>query len=99
MMAAMQGTIAQERPVLTSSAAQNFAPAATAFRAEHASPQNSESATPGPAPSAQMLVMVVHSEERDEAGMIFWSVRVVRWMVFRPQTQDRVVDPQVPSKT
>lgn len=53
---------------------------------------------PYPSPN-QMLVMVVHTEQRDESGMVFWSVRVVELMVFRPQTQDRVIDPQVPAKT
>jgi hypothetical protein len=48
---------------------------------------------------AQMLVMVVHTEQRDESGVVLWSVRIVRWMVFNPQTQNRVVDPQIPTKT
>jgi beta-lactamase regulating signal transducer with metallopeptidase domain len=50
-------------------------------------------------PPSDMLVMVVHTEQRSEAGTVFWSVRVVQWMVFHPQTQDRVIDPQVPAKT
>jgi len=49
--------------------------------------------------SAQMLVVVVHSEQQDEAGNVFWSVRVMRWVVFHPQAPGRNIDPQVPAKT
>jgi beta-lactamase regulating signal transducer with metallopeptidase domain len=48
---------------------------------------------------AQMLVMVVHTEQRDESGVVLWSIGIVRWMVFHPQTQNRVVDTQIPTKT
>jgi hypothetical protein len=46
----------------------------------------------------QTLVMVVHTEQHDEAGNVFWSVRVVRWVVFHPEPNQNV-DTLVPAKT
>ena len=93
-------TIAPVRTVVQTAPGQNSVPRLTAFNADQASSEQAAQATqPAQAPAAQMLVMVVHTEQRDESGAIFWSVRVVRWMVFHPQTQDRVTDPQVPAKT
>jgi beta-lactamase regulating signal transducer with metallopeptidase domain len=103
--AAQETTIAPVRTVVHTAAAQNPAPTITALKGGRTlSEQTSQSAPLTQAAShtqsaAQMLVMVVHTEQRDESGAIFWSVRVVRWMVFHPQTHERVTDPQVPAKT
>jgi beta-lactamase regulating signal transducer with metallopeptidase domain len=88
-------TIAPERTAVTA----NNSPELTAFNAEWTLPDRATNTAPATPPAAQMLVMVVHTQQRDEVGNIFWSVRVVRWMVFHPQPQHRIVDPQVPAKT
>lgn len=94
---APQRTIAPERTVFGATPAEVSAPELTAFHADlRGGVRNSESATTA---AAQMLVLVVHTEQRDEAGNVLWSVRVVRWMVLHPQPQNRVADPQVPAKT
>ena len=98
--AARETTIAPVRTVVQASAVQNPAPTLTAFKGGQVSAEQASQSDPlTQAPAAQMLVMVVHTEQRDESGAIFWSVRVVRWLVFHPQTQDLVADPQVPAKT
>jgi hypothetical protein len=91
-----------------------IAPRSGALQSEHASqsqfrqtqPAQSQLAQTQPAQTqpaqaqpARMLVMIIHTEQRDQSGAMLWSVRVVRWMVFHPQTEDRVVDPQIPAKT
>jgi len=104
--AARETTIAPVRTVVQAAAAeQKPAPTLTALMGGRTLSEQASQSTPRTQAAshtqsaAQMLVMVVHTEQRDESGAIIWSVRVVRWMVFHPQTQDRVVDPQVPAKT
>jgi beta-lactamase regulating signal transducer with metallopeptidase domain len=87
------------RAQLPSNSAENSSPRLTEALQAVASDSNLASHGAENAVPAQMLVMVVHTEQRDEAGMVMWSVRVVRWIVFHPQPQNRVAGPQLPAKT
>jgi beta-lactamase regulating signal transducer with metallopeptidase domain len=94
---ASRRTIAPERTVFAAAPVETAGPERAAFDAGLRGQISQSAATS--IPSAQMLLMVVHSAQRDESGAIFWSVRVVELMVFHPQMQNRAADPQVPAKT
>jgi beta-lactamase regulating signal transducer with metallopeptidase domain len=100
---APQRVIAPRRPALNASVEPNAAPLNSGLEREHldtsVAARASQTSLPTRSASPQMLVMVVHTEQRDESGVVFWSVRVVQLMVFHPPVQDRVIDPQVPAKT
>jgi beta-lactamase regulating signal transducer with metallopeptidase domain len=94
---ASRRTIASERTVFAAAPVETAGPGRAAFNPDPRGQIRQGAATS--IPSAQMLLMVVHSAERDESGAIFWSVRVVELVVFHPQMQNRAADPQVPAKT